>query len=246
MKRRPVLVIDDDPRHCELVAAILTNAGFKVLAAPDGPSGIEVARTAQPAVILLDMMMPGLDGIGTCERLKRDPVLADIPVVGLTASADLSYTARAFRARANFFLQKPFSRDGLIRVVELAVETAQRGAPKRHQRQYPRFPAGIAVRCLLGADANAIREVLGTTGNASLGGLLLLLPERLPPSTVFGLRLRLPDRTVSAEAKVVWQDSQPVADGKFPHGIRLLHFGEGSALVGYRCYLSQIAAGSTP
>ncbi len=242
MHKRPVLVIDDDPRSRELVTAILTHAGFDVRSAPDGESGIELARTVQPIIIVLDMMMPGVDGIETLTRLKRDPVLADIPVVGITASTDLSYTGKAFRAGADFFVPKPLNRPSLVRAVELAVDKVRRGSPMRHHRRHPRFTTGVDVRCLVAAGADKSRELVGTAGNVSLGGLLLFLPERLDPGTVFGLRLRLPENTIPAEGKVIWQNPQGMVDGRLRHGIQLLRFGNDSSLVGYRRYLSQIAS----
>lgn len=242
MHKRPVLLIDDDPRSQELVTAILAHAGFEVRSAPDGESGIELARTMQPLIIVLDMMMPGVDGIETLTRLKQDPVLADIPVVGITASTDLSYTGKAFRAGADFFVPKPLNRSSLVRAVELAADKIRRGTPMRHHRRHPRFPAGVDVRCLVGAGADKSREVIGTAGNMSLGGLLLFLPEKLNPGTVIGLWLRLPESTIPAEAKVIWQSPQGMIDGRLRHGIQLLRFGNDSSLVGYRRYLSQIAS----
>ncbi len=91
-----VLVIDDEPDLCTLVGFLLTGAGFKVHSATDGLSGIQLARATKPSVILLDMIMPGLDGLSTCQRLKQDPVLSRIPVVGITASPDLGTTVRPF------------------------------------------------------------------------------------------------------------------------------------------------------
>jgi CheY-like chemotaxis protein len=132
MQRRPVLVIDDDPRSCELVAAILTSVGFEVRSAPDGASGIELAGTVQPSAILLDMMMPGTDGLATLARLKRDPLLGKVPVIGMTASTDLTYTEKAFRAGANFFVAKPLSRESLVRAVELAVYKVEHDPPAHH------------------------------------------------------------------------------------------------------------------
>ncbi|HET7853051.1 MAG TPA: response regulator, partial [Candidatus Methylomirabilis sp.] len=129
MQRRPVLVIDDDPRSRELVTEILRSVGFEVRSAPDGASGVELAGVVQPSVILLDMMMPGIDGVATLARLKRDPILADVPVIGMTASTDLTYTGKAFRAGANFFVSKPLSRASLVRVVELAVYKVEQDAP---------------------------------------------------------------------------------------------------------------------
>lgn len=242
MEKRPVLVIDDDRRSTELVAAILTVAGFEVRSAYDGVSGIEMARGVQPVVILLDMMMPGVDGIATLERLKWDPVLTDIPVIGMTASSDLTYTGRAFRAGADFFVSKPLNRASLVRVVELAVDKAQQGTPMRHHRRHPRFESGIAIRCLVGAESSGARKLAGTAGNVSLGGLLAFLPEPLPPDTPVGLWLELPETTIPATGKVKWQNPQVMVDGRLRHGIQLLRFGSDSSLVGYRRYLSQVAA----
>ena len=242
MQRRPVLVIDDDPRSCELVTAILTSAGFEVRSAPDGASGIELAGIAQPSAILLDMMMPGIDGLATLARLKRDPILGNVPVIGMTASTDLTYTGKAFRAGANFFVSKPLSRASLVRVVELAVYKVEQGTPARHHRRHPRFHAVLAVRCLVGAAANRSRELVGTSDNLSLGGLLLLLPEKLAPGTLLGLWLGLPERASLAAGKVMWLDPQLTVDGRLRHGIQFVRFGSDSSLVGYRGYLTQIAA----
>ncbi len=244
MEKRPILIIDDDHKVCELVTSVLTGAGFDVLAASDGLRGIETARAAQPTVILLDMMMPGLDGIDTCQRLKQDPVLEDIPVVGITASEDLTYTAKAFRTGAEFFLPKPFEVEGLLHVVSLAEEAVRRQTRlvRRHQRR-SRFPVEIPVRCLVTEKPSATRDVTGHTGDVSIGGLLLLLPEKLTSGTVFRLRLRLPGGVIPAEAMVVWQDPQPVVQDRFRHGIKLLRFPEDCDLVLYRRFLSEVAAG---
>ncbi|MFQ5532834.1 MAG: response regulator [Candidatus Methylomirabilales bacterium] len=237
---RPILVIDDDPRSCDLITGIFAGSEFEVLSAHDGPSGIEIARVTQPAVIILDMMMPGVDGVRTCQRLKRDPVLGDIPVVGFTASADLKYNERAFRAGAEFFLSKPVRAASLLHTVELAVE----GAKTRRRRPIPapRFPAEIPVRCTVGGDTGTARDVIGETDNVSLGGLLLWLPERLASGTVFRLRLGFPKGPIHAEGVVVWQNLKPTNDGGIRHGIQLLRFVEGSGVVRYRRFLSQIAA----
>jgi CheY-like chemotaxis protein len=241
MQRRPVLVIDDDPRSCELVTAILRSVGFEVRSAPDGASGIELAGTVQPSVILLDMMMPGMDGVATLERLKRDPILAGVPVIGMTASTDLTYTGKSFRAGANFFVSKPLSRASLVRVVELATHKVEQDTPARHHRRHPRFPADLAVRCLVGAGANGSRELVGTSGNLSLGGLLVWLPEKLAAGTLLGIWLGLPERAVLAAGKVVWLDPKLAVDGRLRHGIQFVRFGSDASLAGYRGYLTQIA-----
>ena len=78
---RPVLVIDDDPATLELITRFLEREGFAVRTAPDGEAGLRLAAQVQPSVILLDVLMPRLDGWGVLSRLKADPALAAIPVV---------------------------------------------------------------------------------------------------------------------------------------------------------------------
>ncbi|MEE9125091.1 MAG: PilZ domain-containing protein, partial [candidate division NC10 bacterium] len=172
------------------------------------------------------------------------PVLEDIPVVGITASEDLTYTAKAFRAGAEFFLPKPFEVEGLLHVVSLGEEAVRRQTRlvRRHQRR-SRFPVEIPVRCLVTEKPSATRDVTGHTGNVSIGGLLLLLPEKLASGTVFRLRLRLPGGVIPTEAVVAWQDPQPVAQDRFRHGIKLLRFPEDCDLVLYRRFLSEVAVG---
>jgi len=245
MSKRPILIIDDDHEVCTLVTSVLKGEGFTVEAAFDGPSGIEKARAGQPAVILLDMMMPGMDGIDACKQLKKDPVLKDIPLVGITASADLTFTAKAFRAGANFFLAKPFSAKSLLHVVDLAGEAFQRQTGTRRQRP-ARFPVEMPVRCTVGDGTHPPREVAGRTENVSLGGLLVVLPEPLAPGTVCRLHLGLPDGVLPAEAAVIWQNPKPVGRDRFHHGVKLLRFAEDTNLVRYRRFLGQVAAGQAP
>ncbi len=242
MKARTILIIDDDPLVWAFVHGILAPAGYDVISAFDGLSGIERARAAQPVVILLDMIMPGLDGISTCQRLKQDPVLGDIPIVGITGPPDLTYTEKAFRAGAEFFVAKPFGKETLLEAVGMALEAAEKRSPR--QRLHPRFQAAVPVRCLLGDNGEATREIVGQTGNLSLGGVLTWLPETLAPGTVLRLGLELPEGSVPAEGAVIWQQSQPTDDKRSCHGIKFLRFLEDVGRVQYRRFLSQIAAGS--
>ena len=241
MGNRPILIIDDDPKACELVTDILAGADFDVLSAPTGAAGIELARTAQPAVIILDMMMPGMDGLNTLKGLKRDPVLKPIPVIGITASADLTYTEKAFRAGAQFFLPKPFRAASLLRVVELAADVAQRHSPMHRRRRHPRLPAEVAVRCFGPVEAETSWQVAGHSGNVSLGGLMLFLPESVAPGTALRLALGLPEGPITAKGTVMWQGPHPSGEGKFCHGVQFLGFTQEAGLSQYRNYLSQLA-----
>ena len=228
-----ILVIDDDQVFWELVKTVLNGTGFEVLAAPDGLRGIELARGAKPAVILLNMTLSGLGGIRTCQQLKQDPVLAATVVVAVTASPDLRYIDQAFRAGAEFFLMKPFGAEKLVQVVESAVQRAKVGGQRR---SHPRFRVDVPARCI-------VEEVAGRVVNAGLGGLQLCLAEKSAPGTKFRIQLELPTGTVAAEAKVIWQDDE-VTDRsiRYSHGVQLLSFVEDSGFLQYRRFLMKIAA----
>ena len=80
-----VLIVDDVPNNISVLYETLTRSGYKVLVARDGKSAIEQAGLALPDLILLDIMMPGMDGFETCRRLKQNPATQSIPVLFMTA-----------------------------------------------------------------------------------------------------------------------------------------------------------------
>ena len=107
------LVIDDDRDLLHLIQRTLEfTAGWQVQTARSGAVGIELARATPPDVILVDLMMPGMDGYEVCQRLKSDPATANVPVVLLTARRDLD-EARLAEAGAAGVLFKPFQPDRL-------------------------------------------------------------------------------------------------------------------------------------
>lgn len=102
------LIIDDDPDLLLLVRRTLEfTAGWDVVTAGSGAGGIEIARTAAPDVILVDVMMPGMDGYEACRRLKADPATAHVPIVLLTARRDLNQK-RLVETGAAGVVFKPF------------------------------------------------------------------------------------------------------------------------------------------
>ena len=112
---RTVVAIDDDPRDLELVEAALTPHGWSVLRATSGEEGVELVRRERPSVVLLDLLMPGVDGFEVVERLRADPDLTDVPIVVLT-SMDMTPAQRARLNGQITFL----ARKGTFREAELA------------------------------------------------------------------------------------------------------------------------------
>ena len=245
MRNRPILVVDGDPQSRKLVTAALTEADFEVLSAPDGSTGIELARRVQPAVIILDVLTSATDGMDTLHGLKGDPGLRDIPVVAITASSDLTCAEKAFRAGAQFFLPKPFRAASLLGLVELAADRAQKNIPMQRRRRHPRHPAEIPVACFVADNPHTTREVMGHTANVSLSGLSMWLPERFDQGTILHLKLDLPGGPITAKGRVMWQDPKQARDGRFHHGVRLLGFTEEGGLSQFRRQLSQLAEEST-
>jgi DNA-binding NtrC family response regulator len=116
-----LLVVDDDEASCRLVRAIFQAEGLEVLMAHDGPSGLQRALADRPHVVLLDVRLPGLDGLEVLERIKA--AQPSLPVVMLTASRDVKTAVRATQLGAVDYLTKPIDQDEIVVVVRRALET---------------------------------------------------------------------------------------------------------------------------
>ena len=116
-----ILCVDDDPLILQMVGDILRIRGYMVVTAPDGETGLEAAARERPDLILLDVMMPGIDGFEVCRLLKADPVMKAIPVVILTAMNDPKLNTRAFEAGAVLALQKTAETTAVLRTIEAAL-----------------------------------------------------------------------------------------------------------------------------
>ena len=115
-----VLVIDDDPMMIELLEDFLESHGYHVIPAASGQEALAKAEISKPDVLILDVMMPGMDGYETCRHLKQQARLSGVPIIMFTASTDPKFHERAFAVGADFCLNKPFEMDRLLNVVNLA------------------------------------------------------------------------------------------------------------------------------
>lgn len=112
------LVVDDDADTRKLLSAILAERGDEILQALDGDSALRIARLKPPDVVLLDVMMPGLDGVEVCRALKTDPRTRHAAVVVITADHEKCVRDRALGAGADAFVTKPFSPLDLLDEIE--------------------------------------------------------------------------------------------------------------------------------
>jgi DNA-binding NtrC family response regulator len=103
-----ILLVDDVPDNLSVLTGVLEPAGYEVLAAADGATALRVAERAQPDLILLDVMMPNLDGLATCRLLKEQPATENIPVIFITARGDVKGLVDGFQVGGVDYLVKPF------------------------------------------------------------------------------------------------------------------------------------------
>src|SRR5436190_15662240 len=109
-----VLVVDDVELNVKLLEAKLSSEYFEVIVADNGPTALELAESELPDIILLDIMMPRMDGFEVCRRLKANPRTADIPVVMVTALSDVADRLRGLESGADEFLTKPVNDTALF------------------------------------------------------------------------------------------------------------------------------------
>lgn len=122
-----VLVVEDDPELNELVGAYVQIAGYEYRAAGDGAAALRSARETHPSLIVLDIMLPDIDGFEVCKQLKNDEQTRSIPIVMLTALDREELRARGKSCGAVGYLTKPFDPDQLIEVIRKNAGSNGRG-----------------------------------------------------------------------------------------------------------------------
>jgi DNA-binding response OmpR family regulator len=121
-----VLIVDDDPLICDVLTVILEDEGLGAHAVYRGEDAIEWAKDHSPQAIILDLMMPGIDGWETCRRLKHDPRTTRIPVIVLTARVTERDRNLSLWAGAESFFTKPVEADDLVGEVKRTIESSVR------------------------------------------------------------------------------------------------------------------------
>lgn len=113
-----VLIVDDEPMARTLLRLMLVRAGFNVSEAEDGFDALEKVMISQPDIILLDVMMPGMDGFSVCEELRQRKETSTLPIIMLSAKTDLDSINKGLRVGATKYLTKPISPDDLTQHVK--------------------------------------------------------------------------------------------------------------------------------
>ena len=113
-----ILIVEDQRSMRELVSEIVLHQGYRVRVATDGVQAVSTAQREQPALVILDLLMPGMDGIDVCRILKQGRTTGHIKIVILTAVTEEDTRLRALEAGANGYLTKPFSGEELLEMIE--------------------------------------------------------------------------------------------------------------------------------
>lgn len=116
-----VLVIDDEPEITDIINAFLTNAGYEVKIENSSAGAVNLAVKFKPDLILLDIMMPFMDGYEVCAAIKADPAIAGIPVLFLTGKDANDDDGKSFQSGGDLFIKKPFSCERLLQMVKMVL-----------------------------------------------------------------------------------------------------------------------------
>ena len=128
MSREPILIVDDNPQNLKLAKVILAAEGYEVKTAVDAEDALRILESFTPALILMDLQLPHMDGLELTRRLKADPARSDIIIIALTAYAMKGDDRKAFAAGCDGYISKPIDIDALPRMV------AEHLARRKHLR----------------------------------------------------------------------------------------------------------------
>lgn len=153
-----ILAIDDDEDMCALVAIALHRYGYEVSSATSGLEGLKEMHQFHPDAVIVDKMMPGMDGYEVVRRIRRDPQFGDIPILVLTAEENLEGKVDAFEIGADDYLNKPFAPEELNARLAALLRRSQRGGSYR-STQEGKEAHTIAVHTLRGGIGNTTLAV---------------------------------------------------------------------------------------
>ena len=195
MSRRKVVVIEDEPDILEVIDYNLTREGFAVFAASSGDEGLKAILREAPDLVLLDLLLPGLDGIEVCRKLKMDPVTQKIPIIMVSAKGEESDIVLGLGVGADDYVTKPFRPKELIARVKAVL---RRGALKDEEAEGERIVRGDLVIDAIRHEVRLDGELISFT--ATEFRLLHLLAAH--PGRVF-TRDQLVSRVIGGGAAVI-------------------------------------------
>lgn len=164
-KNGTVMIVDDTPGNLALLSDTLSEAGYRVLVATDGYSALEQMQYLLPDIILLDVMMPGIDGFETCRQIKTNPGTSDVPILFMTGLGELDSLLRGFGEGALDYIVKPIRPPEVLARIEVHLAQTRNIQRARHALQHGRFSALTAdgaglIRWLTPSAGDWLNEIL--------------------------------------------------------------------------------------
>jgi CheY-like chemotaxis protein len=166
-----MLVVDDSPTICAVLGKILGQEGYAVLRAGDGESALELARSEQPALIFLDVVLPGMNGFAVLRALRHDPSTRHIPIVMISGNQQATEQFYVQRFGADDFMKKPFGRDEVIRQIGKLV------AAGRLVVRQPSAPVSVSLPELSPLALDAIPDIAMPDADQPHMAAAAVLPE---------------------------------------------------------------------
>ncbi len=173
--RGAVLVIDDSPETLFLLTDALARVGMTVSVSLDGTNGQRVARRLKPDIVLLDAVMPGIDGFETCRCFKEDPALRDVPIIFMTGLSETEHIVRGFEAGGIDYVTKPIDVAALMARIRTHLVTAR-------ATQSARTALDVAGRHLLAVSGAGRVQWMTPQAERTLGGDAQPAMTELPPA----------------------------------------------------------------
>jgi len=189
-----ILLVDDTELFLDLEKSYLNRESFKVETARSGPEALAAIRSNRPTLVILDLLMPGMDGDEVCRKIKSDPLTNTIPIIMVSSDQDPELRERCLNAGCDAFVRKPLKKGELLEAIEKTIVIAK--------RRFPRLPTHLICDAWHGGH---YRELW--IHSISKGGIFLETDPPPPVGDELDVTFSLPgvDEKIKAKTVVRWQ-----------------------------------------
>ncbi len=180
-----ILIVDDVVQNLQVMGKMLEQAGYETTFATSGEQALERVKTAHPDLILLDLMMPGMNGLAVCQKLKSDPNFCQIPIIFLTASNAIDSLLEAFKTGASDYISKPFRPEEVL--IRIETQLTNQRLKKQIEEQNQQLQAEIEAHRRTEEKLQEAKEAAETANRSKSAFLANMSHElRTPLNAIFG------------------------------------------------------------